>query len=62
MKLLYCSACKLYTLRDRCKKCGSPTSTPHPARFSPEDPYGGYRRKLKMEFMERHGRSEEAVR
>ncbi len=62
MKLLYCKACKLYTLRERCKRCGSETATPHPPRFSPEDPYGEYRRKLKKEFMKKQGSLEEIMR
>ncbi|NYT17681.1 MAG: RNA-protein complex protein Nop10 [Methanomicrobiales archaeon] len=33
-----------YTLRDTCPVCGAPTTSPHPARFSPEDRYGHYRR------------------
>ena len=37
----------VYTLSDRCRECGSPTENTAPAPFSPEDPYGGYRRALK---------------
>ncbi|NYT06905.1 MAG: RNA-protein complex protein Nop10 [Methanomicrobiales archaeon] len=33
-----------YTLRDTCPVCGNATASPHPARFSPEDRYGRYRR------------------
>lgn len=29
-----------------CRKCGSSSVMPHPPRFSPEDRYGKYRRKL----------------
>ena len=29
-----------------CRKCGNPSTTPHPPRFSPEDRYGKYRRDL----------------
>lgn len=39
----------IYTLGDICKKCGDPAVNPRPARFSPTDAYGKYRRKLKME-------------
>jgi H/ACA ribonucleoprotein complex subunit 3 len=49
MKILYCKKCRIYTLKDSCKKCGGATINPKPARFSPPDPYGRYRRKLKME-------------
>ncbi|MDD1706663.1 MAG: RNA-protein complex protein Nop10 [Methanoregulaceae archaeon] len=33
-----------YTLKDTCPVCGAPTVHPHPARFSPDDRYGTYRR------------------
>jgi len=56
MKMLYCAACDLYTLKEECRKCGGKTVSPKPARFSPEDPRGSYRRKLKMEaWRERDG-------
>ncbi|MEE8168189.1 MAG: RNA-protein complex protein Nop10 [Candidatus Hydrothermarchaeales archaeon] len=51
MKLRYCKLCRIYTLAEACRECGAPTTTPHPARFSPEDPYGKYRRKLKLELL-----------
>lgn len=43
--------CRVYTLKDTCRVCGEPTVSPHPPRFSPEDPYGEYRRRLKRELM-----------
>ena len=43
-----CTQCGRYTLsQDKCPVCGGPLRTPHPARFSPEDRYGKYRRMLK---------------
>jgi H/ACA ribonucleoprotein complex subunit 3 len=39
-----CPADGTYTLKPVCPACGEPTGTPHPARFSPQDPYGKYRR------------------
>ncbi|HEY7589260.1 MAG TPA: RNA-protein complex protein Nop10 [Thermoplasmata archaeon] len=42
-----CRACGTYTLADTCPKCGTATGNPMPPRYSPEDPYGAYRRKLK---------------
>jgi H/ACA ribonucleoprotein complex subunit 3 len=42
-----CAACLSYTMKDACAKCGGPTISPHPARFSPEDRYGAQRRELK---------------
>ena len=44
----YCPKCREYTLQKECPECGSATVQPGPARFSPEDPYGEYRRKLKL--------------
>ena len=46
--LLKCLACKVYTLHEVCPRCGARTGFPGPAKFSPEDPYGSYRRKLKL--------------
>lgn len=40
-------ACGEYTLREVCPRCGSKATDPRPARFSPEDHYGQYRRDLK---------------
>jgi H/ACA ribonucleoprotein complex subunit 3 len=48
-KILKCQACGHYTLKALCPACGSPAVTSKPARYSPEDPYGRYRRKLNRE-------------
>lgn len=45
--LLYCKNCKEYTLSATCKKCSKKTISKNPPRFSPQDRYGKYRRKLK---------------
>ena len=42
-----CSKCGKYTLASTCKDCDAGAHTPHPPKFSPEDKYGKYRRKLK---------------
>jgi H/ACA ribonucleoprotein complex subunit 3 len=42
-----CAACGRYTLNDVCPDCGRATGSPMPPRYSPEDRYGAYRRKLK---------------
>ncbi|PLJ76794.1 MAG: hypothetical protein B7L53_09775 [Thermofilum sp. NZ13] len=34
--------------RDKCPYCGGTPGAAHPAKFSPEDPYGEYRRKAKL--------------
>jgi len=44
-----CREDRTYTLRDACPKCGARTIPPLPARYSPEDRYGAYRRKLKQQ-------------
>ena len=43
----YCTQCHEYTLAQQCKHCKKPTISKHPARFSPQDHYGKYRRALK---------------
>jgi H/ACA ribonucleoprotein complex subunit 3 len=45
--LLYCNKCKTYTLDKICDKCKEKTISKNPPRFSPQDRYGKYRRKLK---------------
>jgi H/ACA ribonucleoprotein complex subunit 3 len=37
-----------YTLGATCPACGKATARAGPAKYSPEDPYGSYRRKLKL--------------
>ncbi len=47
-----CTACGRYTLReDACPHCGAPVRSPHPPKFSPDDPYGEYRRRMKKETL-----------
>ncbi|MCE5296704.1 MAG: RNA-protein complex protein Nop10 [Euryarchaeota archaeon] len=41
-----CDTCQEYTLKDLCPRCGKATIVPIPARFSPDDRYGKYRRML----------------
>lgn len=52
--ILKCTACGKYTLQDKCS-CGGITGTPKPAKFSPEDPYGSYRRKVKHDSLKEKG-------
>ncbi len=47
MALLQCRECGAYTLQAGCPVCGAGTARPGPARYSPEDRYGAYRRALK---------------
>ncbi len=46
LQIRRCRICSVYTLQENCPRCQAPTGTPHPARFSPEDRYGRYRRAL----------------
>jgi H/ACA ribonucleoprotein complex subunit 3 len=41
-----CGKCNIYTLEDKCPKCGNDTISSLPPRFSPEDKYGKYRIRL----------------
>ncbi|MBS3815467.1 MAG: RNA-protein complex protein Nop10 [Hadesarchaea archaeon] len=52
LKIKKCKECGKYTLQEVCPDCGSEVGTPHPPKFSPEDNYGEYRRKLKREAMD----------
>ncbi len=50
-QLLKCIKCDKYTLQSTCLNCGEPTITPIPPRYSPQDKYGKYRRRLKKEAL-----------
>ncbi len=50
MKIHKCPGCGSYTLKGACPKCGSQTNPVGPARYSPEDRYGRYRRMMKEEM------------
>ncbi|MFQ6012846.1 MAG: RNA-protein complex protein Nop10 [Thermoplasmata archaeon] len=45
--ILRCRECGTYTLREVCPRCRGATAMALPPRYSPEDRYGAYRRKLK---------------
>jgi H/ACA ribonucleoprotein complex subunit 3 len=45
-KLYYCMQCNNYTMQSICPHCKNKTIERKPARFSPQDHYGSYRRKL----------------
>jgi H/ACA ribonucleoprotein complex subunit 3 len=46
-----CPVCEKYTMKTNCDQCEEETKIPKPARYSPEDKYGYYRRKLKKSLM-----------
>ncbi|NHI91353.1 MAG: RNA-protein complex protein Nop10 [Candidatus Lokiarchaeota archaeon] len=45
-----CPNCGNYTLKGLCPQCHTQTKNPNPAKFSLQDNYGEYRRKLKKEI------------
>ena len=45
--LRYCNKCNEYKLSEICSICNVKTISKYPPRFSPQDNYGEYRRKLK---------------
>ena len=45
--ILQCTKCHSYTLSETCPKDKGRAINPLPAKYSPEDPYGEYRRRLK---------------
>jgi len=47
--LLKCPKCGTYTMKETCSRCGEPTITVHPARFSPDDRYARLRSPLAYE-------------
>lgn len=42
-----CSECFTYTLKSICPNCGKSTNRIKVLKYSPEDNYGEYRRKIK---------------
>ena len=44
--ILKCTKCAKYVLSELCE-CGGKAVTPKPPKYSPEDKYGEYRRKVK---------------
>ncbi len=49
MALRRCPECGEYTLEDTCSRCKATTERVDPAKYSPEDRYGSYRRALKRQ-------------
>ncbi|PIN86166.1 ribosome biogenesis protein [Candidatus Woesearchaeota archaeon CG10_big_fil_rev_8_21_14_0_10_44_13] len=43
--IMRCPVCGVYTMKE--EHCGQKTVNPKPPKYSPEDKYGGYRRKAK---------------
>jgi H/ACA ribonucleoprotein complex subunit 3 len=53
--ILKCPECGTYTIREKCPKCGSAPMQQIPAKYSPEDAYGKYRREAKKEQLKEKG-------
>lgn len=49
-EIRYCNHCQRYTMYPICNICEEKTVSNKPARFSPQDYYGKYRRMLKKEI------------
>ncbi|MDD1723706.1 MAG: RNA-protein complex protein Nop10 [Methanospirillum sp.] len=49
-RIRYCPIDQTYILSEICPRCGHPTVTPHPARYSPQDRYGRQRRMARNYF------------
>lgn len=49
MALRRCPECGEYTLEETCSRCKATTERVDPAKYSPEDRYGSYRRALKRQ-------------
>lgn len=50
-QILKCTKCNTYTLKQSCPKCKAKCITSKPAKFSPEDKFGVYRRIYKKNVM-----------
>ena len=52
--ILKCSKCNKYTMKDVCE-CGGKAVLVKPQKYSPEDKYGEYRRKVKKPELIKEG-------
>ena len=52
--ILQCLSCGKYTLSDKCE-CGGETAENKPPKYSPEDKYADYRRKVKEKGWKKQG-------
>ncbi|KHO45374.1 MAG: hypothetical protein QS98_C0011G0069 [archaeon GW2011_AR3] len=55
--ILKCPECGNYSMEDACSNGHAPvpTANPKPAKYSPDDHYGEYRRKAKLEKWQSEG-------
>lgn len=52
--ILKCRECGKFTMSEECS-CGGKALSPRPAKYSPEDKFGSYRRKAKKESLQKEG-------
>ena len=45
-RIRFCENCKIYTMQEVCKKCGSQTKVCAPPKYKENDPYSKYRRAI----------------
>ncbi len=50
-----CTSCNAYTLKETCGTCGAKTILPRPPKYSPEDKYSEYRRKVRIPELKKEG-------
>jgi len=50
-----CEKCKVYTMASTCNNCSQKTILPRPPKYSPEDKYSEYRRKIKKAILINEG-------
>jgi H/ACA ribonucleoprotein complex subunit 3 len=50
-KMKKCKSCGIYTMENKCPKCNGDLNVIYPPKYSIEDKYGKYRRKLKKELL-----------
>jgi len=52
VEILYCKSCDIFTIKKACPKCSFMTLSTKPAKYSPEDKYGHYRRLAKQQIID----------
>jgi H/ACA ribonucleoprotein complex subunit 3 len=55
LHILKCPKCGSYTMHENCNTCKEKTVQPIPAKYSPEDNYGKYRREVKKDSLKEKG-------
>ncbi len=54
-RIRYCSDCKIYTLMEKCAKCGKDTIINSPTRYSRDELITKYRREIKRNTLKEKG-------